>query len=487
MNIQNKLPIIEPVTIRVNDEITILKLDYANDYNPGDTLLVSWDGTEYICPAKGPNGMCSFIGNNIYHEGNECGEKIDTGEPFFIVRLYPNTFIMSPQVGTSVKLSVDKLLDVEEEEFNDDLPNDFPRFTVTGESAVKSDILITPYTSNFKTGYIFITDYKGQLKWYKHIPSFGYNFKQHYNTNNELRYSYMVTERPLNGQYDMCHTNIMNDKMEIIDKDIRMLKYGTVKNQYPLECHTFTFLDDKHYIMTAVNTVKVKNIPGFENKYYYVINNIIQEQKDGEVIWHFETIDYPELYLASCKNNSFEDGMNDIGAADYAHINAISKDKNGDILISFRNIGLVKVNYETKEIMWIVGRSRNDIVGLDATDIPYLQHDVRYLADGSFTIFDNCGCPEDYSRVCRYWINDETKTLIQVKTYDSHFPRSIALGYSELVDDENDVYDITYGICTGAPALEEYDFKNNQSNFTLTFDNGAYLYNISRAIKNFEE
>ena len=229
------------------------------------------------------------------------------------------------------------------------------------------------------------------VKWYKHIPSFGYNFKQHYNSNNELRYSYMVTERPLNGQYDMCHTNIMNDKMEIIDEDIRMLKHGTVKNQYPLECHTFTFLDDKHYIMTAVNTVKVKNIPGYENKYYYVINNIIQEQKDGEVVWHFETIDYPELYTASCKNNSFEDGTTDIGAADYAHINAISKDKNGDILVSFRNIGMVKINYKTKEIMWIMGRNRNDIVGLNIKDIPYLQHDVRYLTDGSFTIFDNCG------------------------------------------------------------------------------------------------
>lgn len=483
----NKLPIIEPITVSVGSEVKILKIDYINDYNPGDTLIVTWDGTDYECIAKGPNGMCSFIGNNIYHEGNECGEKIDTGEPFFIVRLFPNTFIISPEIKT-IKFSIDKVIDIKnQEEYNDDLPQDFPRFTIKGESAIKSDMLITPYTANFNTGYIFITDYKGNVKWYKHIPSFGYNFKQHYNSNNELRYSYMVTERPLNGQYDMCHTNIMNDKMEIIDEDIRMLKHGTVKNQYPLECHTFTFLDDKHYIMTAVNTVKVKNIPGYENKYYYVINNIIQEQKDGEVVWHFETIDYPELYTASCKNNSFEDGTTDIGAADYAHINAISKDKNGDILVSFRNIGMVKINYKTKEIMWIMGRNRNDIVGLNIKDIPYLQHDVRYLADGSFTIFDNCGCPEDYSRVCRYWIDDEVKTLIEVKTYNSEFPRSIALGYSELIDEDNDVYDITYGFCPGAPALEEYDFKNNKSNFTLTFDKGANLYNINRALKNFEE
>lgn len=483
----NRLPIIEPITVSVGSEIAMLKIDYLNSFNPGDTLIVTWDGVDYECIAKGPNGMCSFIGNNIYHDGNECGEKIDTGEPFFIIRLFPNTFIISPEVKT-VTFSVDQVIENKnQEEYNDGLPQDFPRFTIKGESAIKSDMLITPYTANFNTGYIFITDYKGNLKWYKHIPSFGYNFKQHYNSNNELRYSYMVTERPLNGQYDMCHTNIMNDKMEIIDEDIRMLKYGTVKNQYPLECHTFTLLDDKHYIMTAVNTVKVKNIPGYENKYYYVINNIIQEQKNGEVVWHFETIDYPELYAASCKNNSFEDGTTDIGAADYAHINAISKDKNGDILVSFRNIGMVKINYETKEIMWIMGRNRNDIVGLDIKDIPYLQHDVRYLTDGSFTIFDNCGCPEDYSRVCRYWIDDETKTLIQAKTYNSKFPRSVALGYSELVDEDNDVYDITYGFCAGAPALEEYDFKNNKSNFTLTFDKGANLYNINRALKNFEE
>lgn len=480
---QEVIQIIKSTTTLFQDTHEILNVSYENNFNIGDTLIVTWDNIKYTCKAAGVNSMCAFIGNNSLHDGNECGPRTDTGEPFFIIRLHPNTFVIAKEVGTHT-IAIDKAIIEVENKYNDNLPIDFPRFSFKGESASKADFLVTPYTGNFSTGYIFILDYKGNIKWYKHFPSFCYNFKQHKNKNNDIRYSYMVTEEATNGQYDLCYGVLMNDKMEVIKDNIRLLECGTIKNEHPLECHTFTFLDDGHYIMTAINQIAVNNIPGIKET-VYVTNNIIQEQKDGEVIWHFEVIDYPELYQASVWNNNFKDGTVKYNATDHAHINAVTRDDDGNILASFRNLGLVKINYQTKEIMWTMGRGHNDIAGLTEEELPYLQHDVRYMEDGSFTIFDNYGCPEDRSRICRYWIDDETKTVKKVELLNANYPRSLALGYSEQVKNENNVYDITYGVCNGSPALEEYDFNNNKSNMTLSFNDGYLLYNISRAIHNY--
>lgn len=84
--------------------------------------------------------------------------------------------------------------------------------------------------------------------------------------------------------------------------------------------------------------------------------------------------------------------IGDIVYDDYCHINAIAVDPNtGNLLISCRSIGLMKIDRETGDIQWMMSRKHNDIKGLTTEQIGYLQHDVRYTDDGSFTVFDNSG------------------------------------------------------------------------------------------------
>ena len=458
---------------------------YYPGFNMGDEVIVNWNGIEYECKIIGFSKEMMCVGNLALYDGQNIGEVKDTKQPFLFMYMEPATFVFAEELG-EVTFEATLLTAYEEEikEYNDGLPADFPRFTVKGESISTADILMTPHTSNFRNGYIFILDYQGNVKWYKNTPSFCYNFKQFLNSNNEIRYAYMISDEYLSGTYELCHGVIMNDKMKVINDNIRLLEAGSIKNGHALECHTFTILDENHYILTAIDKIQVNNIPGLEGQLLFVYNNIIQEQKDGKVLWHFETIDYPELYGLSIHGNMFEDGIIEVNAADYAHINSISRDKEGNILACFRHIGLVKINYQTKEIMWILGPGRNDIANITKEDLPYLQHDVRYMDDGSFIIFDNSGCPEDHTRLCRYWINDETKINKKTETLITNYRKSIAMGYAELID--NEVYDITYGVCIGAPAFEEYDFKNQKQNMSIKFNNGHDLYNISRAIHNYE-
>ena len=224
------------------------------------------------------------------------------------------------------------------------------------------------------------------------------------------------------------------------------------------------------------------NVPGYEGKQIPVVNAIVQEQKAEEVIMQWESMEHPELYEASVYNNDYASLVDNPDApyTDYVHINSVTVDPESyDLLISCRSIGLMKLDRETGEILWMMGRGRNDIAGLEDEQIGLYQHDVRYLEDGSFTIFDNSGGVDNTSRVCRYWIDDETLTLENFEEFTTEY-KSTSMGCAGLVDDETDTYLICYGGGVADFAFEERDFSTNTVNMQLEFDNGDTLYRIFR-------
>ena len=168
---------------------------------------------------------------------------------------------------------------------------------------------------------------------------------------------------------------------------------------------------------------------------------------------------------------------------DYIHLNASAVDPESfDLLLSCRSVGLMKIDRETGEILWIMGRARNDIQGLEQSQIGLLQHDVRYLDDGSFTIFDNSGGQNSTSRVCRCWIDEETKNLIRFQEYPTEYA-STAMGSAELLDEETDTYIINYGMGVGDMAFEERNFRTDTVNMRLKFTDGQVLYRVFRGVE----
>jgi hypothetical protein len=220
--------------------------------------------------------------------------------------------------------------------------------------------------------------------------------------------------------------------------------------------------------------------------YEHDISDYVTECAEGAavtppVIWHLETIDYPELYEASCQGNQYETYTDASGqCGDYAHINSVDFDKNNNaVIVSFRNIGLVSFDYTTKEINWMIGTNRNDIAGVTADKMPKFQHCARVMEDGSLIVFDNSGCLEDYSRIQRFWIDSEKKQLTDYKEYLGNMPRSPYMGCIQLVDEDTETYLISYGGDFSEMALEEYDFSNGKRTFKLVFDMGHDLYAFS--------
>ena len=82
-------------------------------------------------------------------------------------------------------------------------------------------------------------------------------------------------------------------KLVIMDENyneintIKMSESDIVKEGDALENHDFIYLDDNHYILSSYQVVTPDNIPEelSEGNDAQVVAQVLQEVKDGEVIW----------------------------------------------------------------------------------------------------------------------------------------------------------------------------------------------------------
>lgn len=374
-----------------------------------------------------------------------------------------------------------------------DFPEWFPTYKVWWESVSDKDFLITPLIDSYEDWRVFIMDYKGKLKWSKRLSSYANGFRQFLGEDGNIYYAYQQIEwkipRSRFSWLEATRLVLMDKDLNEIDNNIRLLKYGSIPyDWYPSENHEYEVLGSGYYILGAVIEVEVNNIPGHEWESYYVFNNVVQWQKDWKVIWQWESIDYPELYDAQLdidwwdkyNTKNFKLFKERYAVADYAHMNAFEYTDDNKLLISLRNIGLVKVDLNTNKIIWVMSRKRNDIKWLQMEDVWLYQHDVEILDDWSFTIFDNSWSDTDNSRVCRYKIDDEDKQLVYVKTYKSTRPKSGFMGSAHLVNDDNSIFDIAYWWNMKDIGFEEYNFQDNKQLMWMRFDDWYNLYSVER-------
>ena len=63
-----------------------------------------------------------------------------------------------------------------------------------------------------------------------------------------------------------------------------------------------------------------------------IIASVLQEIKDGEVIWQWDSTDYPQLYNLSVEGNNF---TNSSVWQDYVHFNSITIDEKDNFSILY--------------------------------------------------------------------------------------------------------------------------------------------------------
>ncbi len=284
------------------------------------------------------------------------------------------------------------------------LPNDVPPYKVSIHQQGVSDgyVFVAPYRwgkPNFGS-YLLIMDNNGDLVWYRSVSDLraGYDFKVQPNG----MLTYFGTD---DGVY-----HVLNSRYQ----EVATYKAG---NGLYGDLHEFLMLPNGHVIFTVYDKQSIdmsKYVQG-GNPQADVIATIIQEQdRSGNVVWEWRGWDHVPF------NETWTSLTLD--TVDYIHGNALAFTRDGNLLLSSRNLSEVKkINYQTREVMWTLGGKANNFTFVNEDEAFGAQHDIRVLPNGNISLFDN-GENAKPSRGVEYQLNENTMTATKVWQFEHNAP-----------------------------------------------------------------
>ena len=255
----------------------------------------------------------------------------------------------------------------------DTLPWYFPKLQLDLSSAGVSsgNIFLTPMGSTITTEFAFITivdNYAKPLYWREINGKSGGTADFKVLPNNNLVFPIAI--RGSGGSFGEGVFYEMDSHFQIIDS----FKMG---NGIVPDIHDFELLPNGHTLFEAYVPVKVGPL--------IVADNVIQEvdQKSKQVVFEWRALSHFQL------SDTYEDTTTPT-AIDFAHLNSIQTDTDGNIIASFRNLDEVaKIDRQTGEIMWHWGGKHNQFTFLGDTLKFSHQHHARRIPNGHITMFDN--------------------------------------------------------------------------------------------------
>lgn len=298
--------------------------------------------------------------------------------------------------------------------------------SATGVSR-QAQILYAPYTSGTHTGNLVITDTAGNVLWQQlGLPGLAFNF-QKWEVNGTTRYTYLQ-EDPAGFQipgYTSTVTGyqvVMDTGFNIIDK-VYFIPNGNNNDaaQILIDGHDFVYLGDNHYIVMAYYYKHVTNIPAAlspSSTGVFVVAPVIEEIKNGVVVWSWDATDYDELYACAEEGNDYSNAGS---VQDYLHINSMFIDpKDNNLICSFRNANLIlKLNRKTGDIVWRLGGPNSDFKLSE--DQQFLRQHHATLTDNGQTLLllDNgFAATRAYSRILEFQLDEAGKTIKSFKYFN---------------------------------------------------------------------
>jgi hypothetical protein len=150
-----------------------------------------------------------------------------------------------------------------------------------------------------------------------------------------------------------------------------------------------------------------------------LMDAVVQEIdiKTGLVLFEWHALDHVPISESFFKSN--HPGH----VYDPYHLNSISLDPDGSLIVSLRNTWAVyKINRSTGAVMWTLGSNQSTFKRAAGASTVF-QHDAVRQPDGSLTMFDDGGGPPSVraGRAIRVSLNTAKNTATLVKQY-SHTP-----------------------------------------------------------------
>jgi hypothetical protein len=283
--------------------------------------------------------------------------------------------------------------------------------------------LATPATAD-SPGVLLIMNQSGKV--FRKIATPGAAFDlNRWTINGKTRYTYLVND-PLalrlygfvqNAGYAIITDSNFNELQRV-----NFTAYGEnlFMTGQALDVHDFILLSDSDYIDLAYDVKKVKNIPArFKPPVTGepVVAPIIEEVKNGMVVWSWDGSMDTSFYANSTAGNDFSDSTEN---QDYIHMNSLFVDPTDNNIICSMRVQnqIIKINRQTGAIMWRLGGKNSDFA-LTANQVFLGQHDAT-LTDNNQTllIFDD-GDPKlrPYSRIVEFQLDQTNKLVTGFKSF----------------------------------------------------------------------
>lgn len=285
-------------------------------------------------------------------------------------------------------------------------------------------------------GYALKMDHTGDIIFYYTDPNSSVKYLNEFR---KMEFGdktyYLFTAYNYSHQWPALGSGAGPNAKEII-LDERYYPVTTVESLYetkrtpagiPLDQHEFLMLGEGHYVLCGYVPVRVTNIPDTVPHSVFgtrVAAAVIQEVKDGQVVFEWYSTDYPELYEYCVDQADFfnevdqADFFNEsVSWADYAHLNSIDvDDQDENFICSFRHLdAMLKIDRDTGEIIWTLGGS-GDQFGLTDGQKTSRQHDFRKIGKNTYSVFDN-GYDREQTRIIEYTLDETNMSLVDFKEY----------------------------------------------------------------------
>ena len=325
----------------------------------------------------------------------------------------------------------------------ENLKNDplaFPKFsidTLVPDKVAPGNIFISQGGNNTDSSFLDIVDNFGQPLFQRVVPSFGCAGFRPW-PNNTL--SYFRIDTAMFGDNESGKGIVLDSNFAIIDSFECDRGFNT-------NYHEFQLLPNGHAIVIAVDQrdtdmTVVLNDPQ-ASKHARVFGAVIQELDSAKnVVFRWSTWDH--FQITDVTNMSLRAPV-----IDYTHLNSVALDNDGNLIASFRHMDEVtKINRTNGKIIWRWGGKNNYFEFKGDTMRFSQQHDVRRIANGHITMFDNGnfrktmwgdGSYHDtvYSRAIEYELNEGGPLTATAVWQYSNFPFSLAGGNVERLPNEN--------------------------------------------------
>jgi len=163
--------------------------------------------------------------------------------------------------------------------------------------------------------------------------------------------------------------------------------------------------------------------------------------REGKIVFTWNPLEHIPLmdsylsYYAAGKRRPYR-------GWDWSHANSARFTHDGNIVYSFRNIGVGKINRQTGRLMWKLGGKTPTIPVPDGGEY-FQQHDFKELSPGIFSLFSN-GDDDHFCQAAVYSIDESGLTARVARTYAPTPPiRSLSMGNFDTYD--NGLYLVNYG------------------------------------------